>query len=74
MVRRLREGKDRHGLVLANGGTATYQHVVCLSSHPRKDKSPYPDRNPIADVVTDVPVPQIAEKPEGEAMVEVSKN
>jgi Thiolase-like protein type 1 additional C-terminal domain len=72
MTRQLRQGKGANGLVLANGGVLTYQHVICLSSQPRRDGSPYPDRNPLPDAITDVPVPLIDEQVEGEATVEVS--
>jgi hypothetical protein len=49
MTRQLRSKKDKKttGLILANGGVLTYQHVVCLSSSPRKDASPYPSANPL---------------------------
>lgn len=73
MVRRLRDGKERYGLILANGGTATYQHVVCFSSHPRKYGSPYPERNPLPDVITDVPFPLVDAQAEGDAIIEVSE-
>lgn len=69
MVRQLRNGNGRNGLVLANGGVVTYQHVVCLSSKP--SSSPYPDRNPLPGVITDVPVPDVAVQAEGEAIIEV---
>lgn len=69
MVRRLRSGRSKTGLVLANGGTVTYQHVVCLSSQPRR--TPYPDRNPLPEILKDEPVPEIDAQAEGEAMIEV---
>jgi hypothetical protein len=72
MVRELRKGNGRHGLVLANGGVATYQYVVCLSTQGRNDGSPYPDKNPLPDIITDVPVPPVDSQAEGEATVEVS--
>lgn len=72
MVRELRSGKGQHGLILANGGVLTYQHVVCLSTRPRRDGSAYPDRNPLPSHVTDVPVPSISAQADGEAVVEVS--
>lgn len=50
----------------------TYQHVLLLSAEPRKDNAPYPDRNPLPDLVTDVPVPTIEEQAAGEAVIEVS--
>ncbi|KAK3170682.1 hypothetical protein OEA41_002764 [Lepraria neglecta] len=70
MVRELRNGNGQHGLILANGGVLTYQHVVCLSTRPRRDGSAYPDRNPLPPYVKDVPVPSISAQPEGEAVVE----
>ncbi|KAL2059554.1 hypothetical protein ABVK25_000847 [Lepraria finkii] len=70
MVRELRNGNGQHGLILANGGLLTYQHVVCLSTRPRRDGSAYPDRNPLPPYVTDVLVPSISAQPEGEAVVE----
>lgn len=74
MVRRLRQGHDRHGLILANGGTLTYQHVVCLASKLRKDGLPYPDSKPLPDVIEDMPVPFVALQPQGEATIEVTKS
>ena len=74
MVRYLRSGRARNGLVLANGGVASYQHVVCLSTLPRKDRVAYPKENPLPSLIRDMPVPQIATKPEGEAIIEVSGN
>jgi hypothetical protein len=70
MVRELRKGKVRNGLVLANGGVVTYQYVVCLSNKPRT--SPYPDRNPLPDLLDNESVPKVDEKAEGEAVIEVS--
>ena len=70
MVRKLRKAKSgaeiKNGLVLANGGVATHQHVVCLSSAPRPDNSPYPESNPLPEMVTDVYVPRVLETVEGE--------
>ena len=70
MVRELRKGRGKNGLVLANGGVVTYEYVVCLSSKPRN--SPFPDRNPLPEYVTDEPIPPIDDKAEGEAVIEVS--
>lgn len=70
MVRELRKGTSRNGLVLANGGMVTYQYVVCLSNRPRN--TPYPDRNPLPDLLEDEPVPKIDEQADGEAIIEVS--
>lgn len=72
MTRQLRAGEGKNGLVLANGGVMTYQHVVCLSSSPRCDGSPYPDRPPLPDVIDDVPVPTVDAEVEGEAYIEVT--
>jgi hypothetical protein len=69
LVRELRKGKARNGLVLANGGMVTYQYVVCLSNKPRN--SPYPESNPLPDLLEDEEVPQVDEKAEGEAVIEV---
>lgn len=70
MVRELRKGSMQNGLVLANGGVATYQYAVCLSTKPRKDNSPYPEKNPLPAVITDIPVPEVDAIAEGEATVE----
>lgn len=70
-MRQLREGKYQNGLVLANGGVITYQHVVCLSSKPRKDNSPYPEKNPLLERTTDWFVPAIEHPAEGEGRIEV---
>jgi hypothetical protein len=70
-VRNLRRGKYRNGLILANGGVCTYQHVICLSSQPRKDGSLYPAKNPLPPVVTDWYVPPVDAQAEGVAIVEV---
>lgn len=72
MTRQLRAGNGKYGLVLANGGVMTYQHVVCLSSSPRRDGSPYPERPPLPEVVSDVPIPAVNVQAEGEAVIEVS--
>jgi hypothetical protein len=70
MTRELRERDEKYGLVLANGGTMTYQHVLLLSAEaPRQS---YPERNPLPEIITDVSVPTVDETAEGEAVVEVS--
>ncbi|EXJ72739.1 uncharacterized protein A1O5_03886 [Cladophialophora psammophila CBS 110553] len=66
MTRQLRKGKGRHGLILANGGVMTYQHVLCLSTTRRRGGFPYPDRDPLPEFVTDLPVPKVDAKVEGE--------
>ncbi|KAK4541676.1 hypothetical protein LTR36_007820 [Oleoguttula mirabilis] len=70
MVRQLRTGESKTGLVLANGGVFTYQNTLCLSSSPRSDGVPYPDRNPLPEIVTDVQVPIVEETAEGDATIE----
>lgn len=70
MTRQLRDGRGKNGLVLANGGVATYQAVVCLSSSPRRDGLPYPDSNPLPEMVADVQSPVVAIQAEGDATVE----
>jgi hypothetical protein len=76
MTRQLRKsrntGTSKTGLVLANGGVVTYQHVVCLSSSPRRDGLPYPDHNPLPTYVTNVQTPPVDEAVQGEAIIEVS--
>ena len=72
MVRKLRTGHGRNGLILANGGVLTYQHALCLSSRPRRDGSAYPNRDPLPSHLTDIPVPAVTAHAEGEAVVEVS--
>ena len=72
MARKLRAGNGTHGLVLANGGVLTYQHVICLSSRPRADGQHYPARNPLPPVFENNTIPTIDEVAEGEAIIEVS--
>ena len=72
MVRHLRRGQGKNGLVLANGGTVTYQHVICLSSQPRKDGSPYPIKNPLPDNLESESHPVVDTNGEGEVSIEVS--
>jgi hypothetical protein len=72
MVKELRKGKARNGLVLANGGMLTYQYVVCLSSQPRQDNS-YPDKNPLPKMLSEIPTPVVDEHVEGMAYIEVSQ-
>ncbi|KAF7923695.1 uncharacterized protein EAE98_007513 [Botrytis deweyae] len=43
-----------NGLILANGGVLTYQHVVCLSTQPRIDGNKYQDGNPCPNIVQSV--------------------
>ncbi|KAL4947582.1 hypothetical protein BDW69DRAFT_204240 [Aspergillus filifer] len=70
MTHALRAGKGRNGLVLANGGIMTYQHVVVMSVQPRRDGSPYPELPPLPELITDMDIPPIEAKPYGEAVLE----
>lgn len=74
MVRKLREKGESplHGLVLANGGVLSYQHVVCLSSSPRASGSDYPRQNPLPELVSDITTPPVDTQAEGTATIEVS--
>lgn len=76
MTRQLRQrkstGVDSNGLILANGGVMTYQHVVILSSCPRKDGTSYPSANPLSADLPKDPAPTIEEEAKGEATIEVS--
>lgn len=72
MTRQIRKGNHRTGLILANGGLLTYQHVLCLSSMPRKDGLLYP----LADthqptLAKGLTRPPFDETAEGEATIEV---
>jgi hypothetical protein len=69
MTRQLRFGKGNKGLVLCNGGVLSYQYVVILGKEPRKEGA-YPLENPLPEVLSDVEVPELATKAEGEAIVE----
>ncbi|MCJ1449202.1 MAG: hypothetical protein MMC23_009721 [Stictis urceolatum] len=70
MVRQLRQGKGTNGLVLANGGCLTYQHVICLSSRMRHGTSSYPASESLPDVLSVHSVPAIDETADGEATIE----
>lgn len=69
MTRQLRAGRGRKGLVLCNGGVLSYQHVIVLGTRPRA--SPYPVRDALPEVLSDVEVPPLAEGAQGECVVEV---
>ncbi|KAF3152199.1 hypothetical protein TWF569_003233 [Orbilia oligospora] len=69
ITRQLRSGKGSTALVLANGGSATYEHVICISSQPRPTGSPYPASVPLPEF-TEVSGPPVDETPEGEAVIE----
>jgi len=66
MTRRLRSGKGKKGLVLAN------QHAVCLSTEAPPTDHSYPPENVLPPVLDDIPVPQVDDVAEGEAVIEVS--
>ena len=70
MARAIREGKGKTGLVLCNGGVLSYQFVVVLAKEPRKD-GVYPQENPLPKEITDVEIPEVDERPAGEAVIEV---
>lgn len=72
MARKLRAGSGTNGLVLANGGVLTYQHVICLSSRPRAENRPYPARNPLPSTLSNDLVPETEESAEGDAIIEVN--
>lgn len=72
-MRQLRGGNGRHGLVLANGGLLTHQHVICLSSQPPKQGSVYPQHNALPERIEDIPLPSIELDPSGLGVVEVSR-
>ena len=70
MTRELRSRRRKTGLVLANGGTLTHQHVVCLSAEPRADGGEYPRRNPLPPLA-DESRPPFVESADGPATIEV---
>jgi hypothetical protein len=70
-TRQMRKGRLRTGLILANGGVFTYQHVLCLSSAPRKDQSEYPREAPLPIMVSGIPTPEFDERASGAASIEV---
>lgn len=75
MVRDLRKSgkKQKNGLVLANGGSLTYQHVVILSTTPRSASlGIYPASSPLPGSLTSqAPYPpKIIEEPKGAAVIE----
>lgn len=71
----LRPNQPANGLVLANGGFATYQDVMIFSSQPSKVTDwTYPARNPLPEEITDVEAPEVDDEvgAEQEAIIEVS--
>jgi len=72
MVRHIRRGRGQNGLILANGGTVTYQHVMCLSKHPRSDRSAYPVGNVLPENLESERHPVIDTDANGEVAIEAS--
>lgn len=73
MTRQLRKshkGSRKNGLVLANGGVLTYQHVTVLSSHPRDDGRSYPNEAVLPGLL-ELEAPEVEDKADGEAVIEV---
>lgn len=71
MTRRLRKGDKHTGLVLANGGVATYQHVTILSRKPPQNIT-FPTQATLPKYLENKDIPAFDEKATGEAVVEVS--
>jgi hypothetical protein len=69
MVRCLRAGRGKTGLVLANGGTLTYQQVLCLAA--KAPSFPYPLRNPLPEQLDGRFATHTDDVAEGEAYIEV---
>ncbi|PSK34044.1 Acetyl-CoA acetyltransferase [Elsinoe australis] len=72
MTRQLRKshkGSRKNGLVLANGGVLTYQHVTVLSSHERDDGRSYPNEAVLPDLL-ELEAPEVEDKADGEAVIE----
>jgi acetyl-CoA acetyltransferase len=69
MTRRLRQGAQKNGLVLANGGVLSYQHVVVLSNEPRKKA--YPDKHALPEHCEQLAADQFTQvAKEGHATIE----
>lgn len=77
MVRCLRarrcSGHERsNGLVLANGGVLTHENALCLSTRPRKNRTPYPvDEFDDSCLISESQV-AVVPATTGEATIEVS--
>lgn len=69
MSRKIRDGKAKNGLILANGGMLSYQHALCLSSNPRTQGLPYPDSRGISSAIVGAPA-QVEPFVQGEAIIE----
>lgn len=73
MTRELRKSDFKNGLVLANGGVLTYQHVVCLSSAPQKEHHrQYAAKSPLPPYVDSSAAPEFDDQTNGNASIEVS--
>ena len=70
MTRHLRERRGKNGLILANGGVATYQHVICLSSEPPTEVHQYPQSNPLPETLPSLDDSAFEREPNGRASVE----
>lgn len=68
MTRQLRSGSGKKGLILCNGGVLSYQYAVVLGTEPRS--SEYPLEHGLSEVL-DADLPALAEKAEGECVIEV---
>lgn len=69
MVRELRQGQKRLGLVLANGGVLTHQNAIVLSKDlPQKVGLPL---DQAYHAPLESTIPPFDEKVEGEAIIEV---
>lgn len=72
MTRVIRAKKYQTGMVLANGGYATHQEAVCLSSKPRKDGGTYPESRPLPEHLDSIDASMIAfDQVVGPAVIEV---
>lgn len=70
MSRQLRkvQNEAKNGLILANGGVLSYQHVVILSSSPRR--SEYPASPPLSEYCNRLDASEFDNTAEGEAVIE----
>lgn len=70
MTRKLRARHDnaKNGLILANGGVLSYQHVVILSSTPRQ--SAYPKESLLPEHTEQLSASEFQNVAEGEAIIE----
>lgn len=72
MVQQLRSAHGkRNGLILANGGVASYENTVCLSNSPRQDGLPYQQDNVVLETPAGLPCPPFDKQAEGPVTIEV---